>query len=203
MTTLFHAPMTCSLAVRFAAAEGDVPLDIKFLDLSSKQLKSGGTLLDTNPLGQVSTLILNDGQVLTENTAILAWVQAHSKNEAFRIDPDDARYYQMLRWIAFVSTELHKQILRIVFYNEATDSVKENFRALAPARFELLSDQLSSSPYLLGDSFSAADAYLSWFFLLAERAGLEPGKYPVLTAYQERAFARPYIRELIQSDRKC
>lgn len=200
--TLMHAPLTCSLAARIAAAEGDVELDIAYLNLKTKELESGGSLYDINPLGQVSVLKLESGEVITETSTTLVWIQSQSENSAFHRDPKDPQYFQMLRWIAFCATELHKQIFRVVFYPEATDDVKNRFRDLAPQRFALLDHQLSDRPFLLGDTFSAADAYLTWFFILAERAQVDPSRYDNLRGYGERMLARPLIRNLIASDQK-
>ena len=200
MPTLFHSPLACSLAVRFAAEEGRVPLEIRSVDLRTKDVASGGTLYDANPLGQVSTLVLDDGQLLTENTAILMWIQSMSPQESFRRLPSDPDYFQLIRWIAFVSTELHKQLLRVLFYPEATDEVKDRIRALAPARFELLDKQLAGSPYLLSDNFSSADAYLSWFLVLAPKAKLDVTPFPNLVEYQKRTHSRAEIKKLIEDD---
>ena len=196
---LYHCPMNCSLAVRFAAAEGDVPLVLDHVDFDTKSLWSGGSLLNVNPLGQVSTMQLETGEILTETSACLIWVQDRASSE-FRVDPQDPRYFQMLRWIGFTATELHKQILRVVFYPEATNSVKDKFRALVPKRFDLLEAHLCNRKFLLGDKISAADAYLGWFFVLAERAGvLFPG-YPHLDAYRARVLSRPKFAGLIADD---
>ncbi|UTW55986.1 glutathione binding-like protein [Kordiimonas sp. SCSIO 12610] len=200
--TLFHAPLTCSLAARFAAAEGGVGLDIEYLNLSTKALDKGGSLYDINPLGQVSTLKLENGDLLTETSACITWIQAQSQNDDFRIAPDDPMYFQMLRWLGFCATELHKQIFRVVFYSEATDAVKDRIRALAPERFKFLDTQLKTHEYLLGDRFSAADAYLTWFFVLAGKAQLDFSRYDNLTAYSKRTLNRPMIKTLIESDMK-
>ena len=200
-TTLFHAPLTCSLAARFAAAEGEVPLDIVYVNLRNKALEAGGSLFDVNPLGQVSVLRLEAGEIITETSTTLLWIQSQSPNKRFRRDPQDPSYFQLARWIAFCATELHKQIFRVVFYNEATDDVKDRVRALAPARFELLDQHLASRPFLLGEDFTAADAYLAWFFVLAQNARLDPSRYRHLSAYRERVLNRPLLTELIASDR--
>lgn len=200
--TLMHAPLTCSLASRIAAAEGDVHLRIAYLNLKTKEFVDGGSLYDINPLGQVSTLRLDSGEIITETSTVLAWIQAQSQKADFRRDPNDPAYFQMLRWIAFCATELHKQIFRVVFYPEATDAVKDRIRDLAPQRFELLDDHLAGRPFLLGDSFSAADAYLTWFFVLAERAQVDPTGYDNLCGYRDRMLDRPLIRDLIESDRE-
>lgn len=201
-TTLMHAPLTCSLAARFAAAEGGVSLDIETVNLKTKSLQTGGSLYDINPLGQVSTLRLASGEIITETSTTLLWIQTQSTNAAFRHDPQSPHYFQMVRWIAFCATELHKQIFRVVFYSEATDVVKERIRALAPQRYALLNDQLADRPFLLGDSFSAPDAYLTWYLLRANDAAVEPAGYPHLQDYKDRTLERPLIRDLVALDRQ-
>ena len=196
---LYHTPLNCSLAVRIAAAEGGVELESDRVDFKTKALSSGGSLLDINPLGQVSTIRLDSGEVLTETSACLLWVQSQASG-SFRVAPDDASYFQLVRWLGFTATELHKQILRVVFYSEATDAVKDNFRALVPERFDLLDTHLRDQPYLLGEHFSAADAYLSWFLVLAERAQVMFPGYPHLQAYKDRAFAREKVANMIADD---
>ena len=199
--TLMHAPLACSLAVRFAAAEGSVPLKISLLNLRTKEFETGGSLYDFNPLGQVSVLKLEDGQLLTETSTCLLWLQSQSPDKGFRRPPEEGDYFQMIRWISFCSTELHKQIFRIVFYDEATEEVKERIRDLAPKRFEVLDTHLAGRQFLVGDTFSAADAYLSWFFVLADRAQLNASRYKNLQSYRDRMLARPEIAALIEDDR--
>lgn len=199
--TLFHAPMACSLAARIAAAEVQLPLELIHVNLRTKLLESGQSFLNVNPLGQVSVLQIDGGQIITETSVVLNWIQTHAPNAAFRLDTDDPMYFQMLRWLGFCATELHKQIFRIVLYPEATDEVKDRIRDLAPRRFELLDQHLSNRIYLLGDRFSAADAYLAWFFVLAERARVNPTTYGHLDAYRKRVLERPQIARLVEEDR--
>jgi len=198
--TLYHTPFACSMAARIAAHEAELELDIIHVDLNTHETEMGTSFLDINPLGQVSTLTFANGTLLTETSAVLLWIQSHSKNQAFRRQSGTEAYFQMLRWIGFCATELHKQIFRIVFYDEATDPVKNRIRALAPARFDVLETQLSQRPYLLGEQFSAADAYLTWALFLSERAGIAPVNYPVLQAYLTRAQDRPSVKAVIAAD---
>ena len=200
--TLYHAPLACSLAARFAAVEGGVPLNIEYLNLRTKELENGGSFLDINPLGQVSALKPESSPLITETAATILWIQSQSENQDFRRDPSDPDYFQMVRWLGFCATELHKQIFRIVFYGEATDEVKDRIRGLAPQRFEFLDQHLADKPYLLGNDFTAADAYLTWFFVLSGRAQLDASGYKNLAAYSERALSRPLITELIENDIK-
>lgn len=200
MATLYHAPLTCSLAARFAAAEACVDLDVTLVNLATRKTEDGGSLYDINPLGQVAVLDLGDGTKLTETSAVIAWIQSQSTAELFRIDPSDAAYFQMLRWLAFCATELHKGLFRVVFYQEATDEVKERVRGLVPSRFQLLDTHLKDRDFLLGDRFSAADAYLGWFFVLSSYADVNHTAYPHLEAYRKRVLAREAIAALIAED---
>ena len=198
--TIYHAPLACSLAALITAKEGDVPLEIIQVDLNAKTLEDGSSFLDVNPLGQVTTLHLPDGTFLTETSAALVWLQSHAASDAFRRTPPEPEFFQMLRWIGFCATELHKQLFRVVFYDEATDGVKNKFRNLAPQRFAVLDDHLADREFLVGDHFSAADAYLTWTFVLNARAGVDPGAFANLAAYGERMLARPLVRQVIAED---
>ncbi len=195
MTTLYHMPLTCSLAVRIAADYGGIALNIIHADtLSRRDYKA------INPLGLICSLRTPDGEIITETSAALMWVQSQSADNDFRREPQDADYYQLLRWIAFVATEIHKQIYRMVFYDELDDASKDNIRALAPARFGLLDNHLAQRKFLLGDHFSAADAYLFWATRLAERARVDLTPYQHLNAYAQRVQAIPAIGKTFSDD---
>ncbi len=191
LPVLYHAPGTCSEAVLIAAREGAVDLSVEPVDFREKTFDGGRSFLKVNPLGQVSTLRLPGGEQLTENTAILMWIQARSEMAGFHRAPDHADYFQILRWIGFTATELHKQLFRIVFYSEATDAVKDRFRGLVPARFELLNQHLRGREFLVGGSFSAADAYMVWALALSPKAGVSMAGYAHLQAYRRRMMSRP------------
>lgn len=192
--------MACSLAARIAAAEAKVEIDLAYVDLATKQLADGGSYLKVNPLGQVSTLRLPNGVLLSETSAVLMWLQAHANPVTQRITSDSEGFYELLRWIGFCATELHKQMFRMLFYPEATDPVKARIRTLAPARFALLDDHLKDRQFLVGEDFSAADAYLIWALHLVNRAQLDPSGYPALRAYQQRLSDRTKVAEMVNSD---
>ena len=200
--TLIHAPLACSLAARIAAAEGGVPLEIRYVSLRTKTFEDGSDFYAVNPLGQVSVLQLENGELITETSAVLVWIQSHATNSAFRRTPEAPDYFQMIRWLGFCATELHKQIFRVVFYTEADDETKNRIRALAPQRFALLDAHLREREFLVGETYSAVDAYLTWFFVLSDYADVNPSGFAYLNAYRERVLARPVVSELIENDRQ-
>ena len=197
---LYHAPMACSLAARIAAAEAEVELELAYVDLDTRQLSDGSSFLTVSPLGQVSVLRLPNGQLLTETSAVLVWLQANATPADPRMAVGSDDFFQMLRWIGFCATELHKQLFRVLFYPEATEEVKARIRELAVARFALLDRHLAQQPFLVGEDFSAADAYLIWALQLMNRARLDPSVHPALWEYQLRLSERPKVRAMIDSD---
>jgi len=197
---LYHAPLACSLAARIAAAEAELELDLAIVDLSTKQLASGGSFLDINPLGQVSVLEVEPGVYVSETMAVIMWLQSHGNNPEFCRAANDPQYFQMLRWLGFCATELHKQLFRVVFYDEASDEVKDRFRALVPQRFKLLDEHLSNRIFLLDERYSGADAYFTWFFMLAERAKVNLDDYYNLSRYRDQVLSRPKVAQVIEDD---
>lgn len=200
--TLIHAPLSCSLAVRFAAAEGEVSLNTRDVSLRTKEFADGAALESLSPAGLVSAIQTERSELITETVACLLWIQQQSDKTDFRISTESNEYFQLVRWISFCATELHKQILRVVFYPEATPEVKERFRALASERMAVLDRHLSDRNFLLGEHFSAADAYLTWFLLMEESAGIRSSSFVHLSDYRRRVLSRPAIQALIHDDMK-
>lgn len=192
--------MACSLAARLAAAEAGIEIELAHVDLKSKRLADGQSYLEVNPLGQVSVLRLPNGRLLSETSAVLMWLQANAGPTMAPIPADSDDFYELLRWIGFCATELHKQMFRVLFYPEATEEVKARVRALAPARFAVLDDHLRGRQYLVGEHFSSADAYLVWALQLMDRAQLDPSHYSALHDYHQRHNARPKVIDLLRSD---
>src|SRR5690606_5854745 len=71
---LYYSPGACSLASHIVAREAGVALDLAKVDLRSKKVEDGSDFLQVNPKGYVPALQLDDGQVLTENPAILQYL---------------------------------------------------------------------------------------------------------------------------------
>lgn len=197
--TLYHAPMACSTACRFAAAEAGVELAVERVNVLTKEIASGGSLYDVNPLGQVSTLRLPDGRILTENVAILTWIQSHDEG-GFGRAPDHPDYFAMLSGLGFCATELHKLLLRPIFAPDADEPVKAHARHLAPAKLEWLDRRFAERDFWLGETPSAPDAYLGWFLTLAPMAGLATDGHAHVEAYKARLFARPTFAAVLAED---
>lgn len=195
---LIYAPFACSLAAHIACLEAGLPVTLIRVDLATKDFENGGSLWTVNPKGQVPTLRLDDGGVLTEGAAVLQYI-ADRKPESGLAPPHGSMdRYRLVAWLNFIATELHKRVFYPVFAPDMPAAAKQEARAAAPAKLAILERQLAGRPagrpFLVGDCFSVADAYLFWWLQLLPRAGIETGNRPAVLGFIAACRARPGVQ---------
>jgi glutathione S-transferase len=204
---LYYSPLACSLTARVVAAEADLPLSFRQVELHSKRLSDGGadgadaSYFAVSPLGLVPALRLPDGSLLTEVTAVLQYLADQRPELGLAPPPGSPERYRVIQWLSYVGAELHKKILWTLFNPGPPAEAKAFARAIAPAAFDHLERHLRDREYLVGARFTIADAYLVWALQLARIAELDvrggdatgPGR-PALSAYLDRLRARPSVK---------
>lgn len=191
---LYYSPFACSMAAHIAIREADLDVELVRVELPTKRTASGSDLFVDNPMGQVPTLVLDDERILTENVAVLFYL-------AERVPSAKPRdQYELVRWLSFVSTELHKRILAPI-YNPCPGAVKDFARTCGDRAFAVLNAHLESRDTLLGEEFTAADAYLFWALMLMPHSGISLDPYPTLQAYHERHRKRPAVRDVLRYEK--
>jgi glutathione S-transferase len=184
---LYYAPGACSLADHIALHEAGLTFDRVKVDLKTRRTEDGGDYALINPKGYVPALQFDDGQVLTENVAILSWIGDQAPGLAPK---GPMARYRLLEMLAFISTEIHKSF-KPFFKPDAGDADKAQAGEQIGKRLAFLAERLKSD-FLLGDTMSVADAYLFVMLLWASKNGISvPGP---LAAYSERLRARPAVR---------
>jgi len=187
---LYFAPLACSMATRISLYEAGA--DAHYIQRDrNKRLPDGSDFNAINPLGMVPTLRTDDGEILTENTAVLQYV-AEQFPKAKLAPTNGIERARLQKWLSFVSTELHKGTFMPLFSSAAPAEAKSYALSLADARFAILEKHLTGREFLL-DRFSIADAYL---FTVLNWTGATPLKldsYPAIQAYIARLQQRPSI----------
>ena len=183
---LYLAPGSCSLADHIALHEAGLEFDRIRVDLRTRRTENGDDFDAVNPKGYVPALVLDDGQLLTENVAILYWVAERAPQLAPAGEQGRIRLIEML---AFIATELHKPFVRVIF--PTSDAEKEVARKMIAKRFDFLAERLAG-PYLFGSECSVADAYL---YVMLRWARMTRQDVPEpLPAFAERMEARPAVQ---------
>jgi glutathione S-transferase len=152
---LYYAPGACSLADHIALNEADIKTDFVRVDLKGHKLDDGGSLYDITPKGYVPILELDNGERLTENVAILAYI---ADRYPALIPPGELGRYRLLEMVAYLATELHKAF-HPLFHAEDGEAERTRARETIAKRLAFLAGELKG-PYLFGEKATVADAYL-------------------------------------------
>jgi glutathione S-transferase len=188
---LYYAPGFSSLADHIAMLEAGLQFDLMKVDIWTKQIEGGGNYVDINPTGYVPALVFDDGDVLTENVAILAWVADRAPGLA---PQGPLGRYRLIEMLSFIGSEIHK---RFPAYLSAPEDAREPIAQEIQRWFHLLAGRLERG-YLFGDRFTVADTYL---FQLA-RGAAELG-FPLpepLPDYVARIERRPAVQAALHRE---
>ena len=147
--TLYFAPLACSLASRICFYEAGYAAQYRQVDTRTKKLIDGSDYLAVNPLGQVPALATAEGEILTENAAVLQYVAEFVGPKVNLAPGSGLERSRLQQWLGFIGTELHKAIFVPLLDPNASESVKSYARANIPLRFNLLEKRLSRHEHLL------------------------------------------------------
>ncbi|TFF06099.1 glutathione transferase GstA [Pseudomonas sp. BCA14] len=189
---LYYAPNACSLAPHIVLRELALPFELVRVDNKAKTTAKGEDFLQINPKGYVAALQLDNGQVLTEASAILQYLA--DLKPAAGLAPANGSWerVRLQEWLNFVASEIHGGLG--VFFNSAIpDDVKALFKATLFKRFAILVQTLERQDYLLGSQFSVADAYLFVVLRWAAFHAIDLAEWPALDAFMQRVGQRPEV----------
>jgi glutathione S-transferase len=197
---LYYAPGACSLSPHIVAREAGIALELERVELGTNphRTETGADFTAINPKGSVPALRLNDGQLLTEGPAIVQYLADLAPASGLAPAAGTLERYRLQEWLTFVGTELHKMFSPWLFHPEYGEQAAQVARAKIAQRFALLDAHLAEQPYLLGPSFSAADAYAFTIIGWASPMRIDLAPFPHLQRYIDRIAARPKVQEAMQ-----
>ena len=192
---LFFTPGTCALSPHIVLEEMGLPYEAIKVDLAQKLTADGADYRLINPKGYVPALQVGD-EVLTEGPAIVQYLADKEPELGLAPAAGTLERYRLVEWLNFVSTEVHKQFSTL-FNREAPESFKEVIKQKLNGRFGYLNEELSRKDYLMGNTFTVADAYLYTVLRWAARFNMSLDAFPALAAYVGRVAARPAVAKAL------
>ena len=189
---LYFSPNACSLAPHIVLRELALPFELVRVDNQAKTTADGDDVLQINPKGYVAALQLDNGEVLTEASAILQYLA--DLKPAAHLAPANGSWerVRLQEWLNFIASEVHGGLA--IFFNDAIQGdLRAMFVAKVHKRFAILVQTLERQDYLLGSQYSVADAYL---FVVLRWAGLHAidlQQWPALAAFQQRIGERQTV----------
>ena len=196
---LYYSPGACSLASHIALEEAQLPYTTVKVDLGSKRTADGGDYLAINEKGYVPTLVLDNGGALTENAIVLQYIA--DQNPGTDLAPAHGTFarYRLGEWLNFIASEIHKGFGPL--WNAMNpDEVKETARRNLAKRFAYVEKRLASTPYLMGDIFTIADAYLFVLVNWTDHLGVDLTPFPSLRDFRARIKARPAVQKAMRDE---
>lgn len=197
---LYYSPGACSLAANILFRAAGMSFETSRVDLRTNKLDDGTDYATINKKCGVPALLLDDGELLTENAVVLQYIadQVPQHNLIPACGTRDRYRVQML--LNYIATELHKGFSPL-FNPVMPDEAKEMARTNLATRFDWVSQQLQNKPYFFGQNFTAPDTYLFTVLRWSEHCGMELSKWPVLIEYRERIKALPFVIEAMKAER--
>jgi glutathione S-transferase len=187
----------CSLSPHIVCRELGLDVELVAVDRRTRRTAEGRDYLEINGNGYVPLLELEDGTRLMEGPAIVQYL-ADRKPEAGLAPPAGTMERVRLQsWLNFISTELHKP-LAMCFYPEYA-ACREALKALVAKRLAWLGAEMNG-PYLLGERYSVADAYLFVCLNWTQFLQFDLTPWPALRDLMRRVAARPAVRQALAAE---
>ncbi len=197
---LYYSPGACSLSPHIVAREAGIPIELDRVDLAAKKVKPGDAdFFAVNAKGQVPTLQLDSGEVLTEGPAIVQYLADQKPASGLAPANGTMARYHLQEWLNFVTSDLHKvfaPLFRATTPDEFVKLTKENLAN----KFTYLDKHLAGRQYLMGDQFTVADAYCFTITNWTKFKDIDISGWPNLTAYMGRVGARPKVQEALKAE---
>jgi GST-like protein len=165
MYTLYGKPGSGSASIEAALVVAREPFQI--VETASWDKNDAySDLLRVNPLGQIPTLVLDDGSALSESAAILIYL-ATAHPDSKLLPAGSSERAQAIRGLVFIAANCYAAI-SIIDYPErwcenadGDEKVQERIRAGTRARlhrhWEMFADLFPGRPYLSGEDLGALD----------------------------------------------
>ena len=196
---LYFFPGACSLSPHVVARELGIELTLDKVDLASKKTSSGRDFSAINPKGYIPALELDGGEVLTEGPAIVQYL-ADQKPEAKLVPPPGTMArYRVQEMLGYINSELHKSYSPL-FNPKTSPEQRQEREEYLRKRYGVIEAALAKGPYLFGEQFTVADAYLFTVTNWSNFVKLDLSAFPNLLAYQRRVAARPAVQAAMRAE---
>ena len=196
---LFYSPGACSLAPHIVLHESGLAFEGVLASTKTHQLADGSDYYAVNPLGYVPFLVLADGRTLREGQVISQYIADQVPASGLAPAAGTWERYKLQEWLSFISSELHKGVSPL--FNPATpEDYKPLVKERLLQRLTWLDGELAGKDYLLGSTFTVADAYL---FTVTNWAGfvkLDIAALVNLAAVRARIAARPAVQAAMKAE---
>jgi glutathione S-transferase len=196
---LYYSPGACSLSPHIVSREAGIPVELQKVSTKDKTMDGGGDYWQVNGKGYVPALKLDDGHVLTEGPAIVQYLADQKPDSGLAPKNGTPERYRLQEWLNFITAEIHKGFSPL-FRPNTPEEYKTISKENLSKRFDWLEKQLAGKDYLMGKTFTVADAYLFVVLGWTKPTAIDLSRWPNLAAYHARVAGRPKVKEAMVAE---
>ena len=196
---LYYSPGACSLSPHIVLREAGLAFEPVLASTKTHKLQDGTDFYGINPKGYVPLLELDNGERLSEGPVIVQYIADQVPAKKLAPPAGTMARYRLQEWLNFITSELHKGFSPL-FNPAVPEDAKPVFRAKLVDRFKWVDSQLAGKPYLMGDEFSVADAYLFTVAGWSGYVGVDIAGLAHLGGFMERMKARPAVQDALKAE---
>ena len=187
MMKLYWSPRSRSFTALWLMEEAGQPYERVLTDISTGAQKSPD-YLKINPMGKVPALADGDA-TLAECAAICAYVAERYPEAKLAPPAGDVRRAKYLQWLFFAPSCIEPAIVQV--FTKLEIPAMSAAWGSATQTFDVLDQALENGPWLLGDTFSAADIAIGAGMNFAIRLFKMVPTRPNFDRYLDACAARP------------
>ena len=201
MLKLYYAPGTCALAVHIALHEANAGHEAVRVDFATGQQRSA-EYLAINPKGRVPALVTEAG-VLSETPALLTYVAQRFPQAQLAPLSDPFAMARMQEFNSYLASTVHvahahgRRASRWADAPEAIADMQRKVPQTMAECFALIEQHYLQGPWVLGDTYSVADAYLFTLAGWLEGDGVDMQQFPKVAAHFQRTAQRPAVAKAL------
>lgn len=153
-------------------------------------IDDGKAWVSVSPKNAVPALRLDLGEWLTEIGVILQYIADRAPESGLLPEAGSMARYRVLEWLSYVGSDVHKTI-GLLFHPLMPEAAKDIRRQNLHRRLSYIEQHLADLPYLTGERFTVADAYL--FVMIGRRPyfKFDLSPYPNVFRFHARVASRP------------
>lgn len=197
---LYYSPGACSLSPHIVLKESGLAFEAIAAPTKTHKLADGTDYYTINPLGYVPYLVLDDGRTLREGPVIVQYLADLVPEKKLAPANGSWERYKLQEWLNTISTELHKGFSPLFGPPGMPDLAKEIAKTRLVDRLQWVDNELCGKTYLMGDTFTVADAYLFVVAGWGKYVGVDISALAHLSAFMARVGARPAVQEALRAE---
>lgn len=191
---LYYTPGACSLASHITTRELGLDIEMVRVDLAEHKTETGDDYYKINPKGYVPFLQINESEYLSEGVAILQYLADQKPELKMSRQAGTTEAYKLQECLTFISSEIHKTFSLFFAMNNLSEEGVANMKARLQKRFALLNTQLANREYLIGDTFTIADAYVFTILNWRHMFNIDIAEHTNLVNYLSKIEARDSVK---------